>query len=144
MNIIKRAIPSIAILPAPRRRLLREYHEMQRNKTPGGWKAIACRIGINVRYVYGYAVYGKEPENMAVRKALGLKIVCPMCNRRMPPVHPNPTSIVDEALFDPTAPRPEFVSPDEPVRRSLTGAFFSAKSRCWLSPEEFFRELAPA
>jgi hypothetical protein len=53
-------------LPIARKRLLDEYAGLER----GGWRELARRRGINFRYVYEFAIYGKLPQNRQIRKLL--------------------------------------------------------------------------
>jgi hypothetical protein len=60
-----------------RKRLLKRH---ARGQT---WREIAGGIGLNVSYVYNFAVHGVEPPSPAVRVKLGLKAKCPRCKRRV-------------------------------------------------------------
>lgn len=60
-----------------RQRLLKRH---ERGET---WREIAADIGLNVAYVYNFAVHGVEPTEPAVRVKLGLKAKCPRCKRRV-------------------------------------------------------------
>jgi hypothetical protein len=53
------------------KRLNREHHK-GKGRPAKTWRAIAAERGINVRWVYDFAVHGIEPKNPAVRRALGL------------------------------------------------------------------------
>lgn len=58
---------------SPRRRLLDEYSAIKASGQKGGWRAIANRRRVNVRYVYNLAVHGKIPQNKSIRKRLGFR-----------------------------------------------------------------------
>ena len=60
-------------LPLPRKRLLNEYLRISTSGQKGGWRALADRRKINVKYVYSYAVHGKVPLTKAVQKKLGIR-----------------------------------------------------------------------
>ena len=54
-------------LEKPRQRLFRKYRHLR------SWHKLADILGVNVAYVYEYAVHGKEPGNPEIRKALGIR-----------------------------------------------------------------------
>jgi hypothetical protein len=87
-------------------------------------------------------INGYEPRRPETRARLGLPAVCPQCNRRIPHVHPKPAPVVVEKPFDPTAPRTESVTPDEPVRNPLSGFFRSVITGKIVSAREWFQEKA--
>jgi hypothetical protein len=50
----------------PRKRLFWHYHRL------GSWQKVADSRGVNVAYVYKYAVKGLEPVNPEICKRLGI------------------------------------------------------------------------
>jgi hypothetical protein len=57
----------------PRRRLLDEYSLLQVSGKKGGWRKLAARRRINVKYVYNFAIHGRLPTNKSLRKKLGMR-----------------------------------------------------------------------
>ncbi len=53
-------------LEPPRKRLLREHRRFR------SWRQVARHHGLNVAYVYQYAVKGKVPSNRQVQRQLGI------------------------------------------------------------------------
>jgi hypothetical protein len=64
---------TIVDLPLPRKRLLNEYSRLIASGKKGGWRRLAERRHVNVKYVYRYAVLGKIPHNRVIRRRLGIR-----------------------------------------------------------------------
>jgi hypothetical protein len=60
-------------LPLPRKRLLNEYLQISASGHKGGWRKLAARRKLNVKYVYSYAVHGRVPLNKTIQKKLGIR-----------------------------------------------------------------------
>jgi hypothetical protein len=56
---------------------------LKRHARGATWREIAGDIGLNVSYIFNFAVHGVEPTEPAVRVKLGLKAECPRCKRRV-------------------------------------------------------------
>lgn len=62
-----------------RNRLIREYNKHRNN---GGWRSVRDKFKVkNVATVYNFAMHGTEPKNLEERIKLGLKNICPTCER---------------------------------------------------------------
>lgn len=80
----------------PRRRLLDEYRRLQASGKKGGWRKLAARRKLNVRYVYRFAVHGKIPMNKTIQKKLGMR---PSINEMFNlPIQSMPPEILHYAL----------------------------------------------
>lgn len=65
------------IIDRAQNRLKKERLSILRKAKKGGWRAVAERRGVNVRYVYELAVRGIAPRNPETRRKLGLPRVMP-------------------------------------------------------------------
>lgn len=65
------------IIDRAQNRLKKERLRILRKAKKGGWRAVAERRGVNVRYVYELAVRGIVPPNPETRRKLGLPRVMP-------------------------------------------------------------------
>jgi hypothetical protein len=122
---------------AHRKKSFRQIAIQYQILTPGGHPD----KGMVKRIIDGY-----EPKLPETRARLGLPplpAVCPSCKRRIPHTHPKPEPIkIEDQSFDPTAPRPEFIRPGEPVRNPLSGFFRSVLTGRVVSARQWFQEKA--
>ena len=63
---MEKTIQHPSTLDKPRRRLLREHRRFR------SWRQVARQRGVNVAYVYKYAVHGKVPANREIQQLLGI------------------------------------------------------------------------